>query len=82
MASSDIIRNNSFEMKEGRFRVNARKKLFMSVGRPWNRFPRDDVDSTFLEVIKVQDQVWWGFEEPNIVNDGNVKGRGFGLDGL
>lgn len=69
-------------MKMGRFRLNVRKKFFMSVGRYRNRFPRDVVDSIFLEVIKVQDQVRWGFEEHDIVDDGNVKGRGVGLDGL
>ena len=48
-------RGNSFKLKEGRFRLDIRKKSFMvSVVRHWNRLPGDVVDVPSLETFKVR----------------------------
>lgn len=49
--------NNGSKPKELRFRLDKRIKYLLSkvrVVRQWNKLPRDDVDTPFLEVLKAR----------------------------
>jgi len=51
----DKTKCSGFTLKEGRFRIDKRKKFFsLRVVRHWNMFPREFVAAPSLEVFKAR----------------------------
>jgi len=80
-ACSGRIKGNVSKLKEGRFRLDIRKKCFtIRVMRHWNRLPREAVDAP--DSGSVRSQTGGGFEQPDLVEDVPAPGGEFGLDNL
>jgi len=70
-AWGDRTRGDGFKLKEGRFKLDIRKKFcIMRVVRPWPRLPREAVAAPSLAMLKARldgalsNLGWWKGSQP------------------
>ena len=74
-------RGNGFKLKERRFRLGVRKKLFTERAvRQWHRLLREAVDAPSLEVLKARSDgalgslSWWVANMPEALDLDDLQG--------